>query len=115
MIPNIWLKSSNNGIPIDQPVYLMEEQRSFEHWKKPPKRLWQIDEILITLPNNFVHLVEKPTDLQLMNEASEEKDPKIHVAMCCVLKEIRKRELNGMLMGFTTNCYGFFLGLIGLN
>jgi hypothetical protein len=30
---------------------------------------WQIDEILITLPNDFVHLVEKPTDLQLMNEA----------------------------------------------
>ena len=28
----------------------------------------QIDEILITLPRNFVHLVEKPTDLQLMNE-----------------------------------------------
>lgn len=28
----------------------------------------QIDEILITLPNDFVHLVEKPTDLQLMNE-----------------------------------------------
>ena len=30
----------------------------------------QIDEILITLPYGFVHLVEKPTDLQLMNEAS---------------------------------------------
>ena len=29
----------------------------------------QIDEILITLPYGFVHLVEKPTDLQLMNEA----------------------------------------------
>lgn len=28
----------------------------------------QIDEILITLPRGFVHLVEKPTDLQLMNE-----------------------------------------------
>jgi len=28
----------------------------------------QIDEILITLPYGFVHLVEKPTDLQLMNE-----------------------------------------------
>ncbi|CAJ1451405.1 unnamed protein product [Effrenium voratum] len=28
----------------------------------------QVDEILITLPNGFVHNVEKPTDLQLMNE-----------------------------------------------
>ncbi|CAJ1331652.1 unnamed protein product, partial [Effrenium voratum] len=27
-----------------------------------------VDEILITLPNGFVHNVEKPTDLQLMNE-----------------------------------------------
>ena len=45
-------------------------------WDTQDVATTQIDEILITLPRGVVHLVEKLTDLQLMNEAGEGRSVK---------------------------------------